>query len=274
VKVRLARAHLKACPACGAWTYFPRPTQERQSALHDNSSYFDHPYFELRRASSPEQRRRCRRIFARLAAAVDVTALRGQRLLDIGCDTGAFLATAAEQFGIVPVGVDVAEMAVASARVRGIEVWRTTIEEAPPSLTGLPVITAIDLIEHLGEPAQFLREIFRRLSPGGIVYLETPNIESAVYSAGRMMSWVIRGRESRLMDRLFPVQHIQYFTEAGLTGLGRRCGFEVVWHGARALPWREIAAPAAVRLGMGLLQTVDRLAGKAILICAMMRRPR
>jgi 2-polyprenyl-3-methyl-5-hydroxy-6-metoxy-1,4-benzoquinol methylase len=273
VQVRLPRAHLKACPACRSWSYFPRPAQEQQSALHNSGAYFDHPYFELRRSIGPAHRRRCRRVFSRLAAAVDVSGLRGHRLLDVGCDTGTFLAAAAEEFGVVPVGVDVAEMAVATARGRGIEAWHATIEEAPESLTGLPVITAIDLIEHVSEPARFLREIFRRLAPGGVVYLETPNIESAVYGAGRMLSPVIRGRESAWMERLFPAQHVQYFTAASLAALGRTCGFEVAWMDTRVLPWRDMGTSAAVRAAMAVLQTADRLTRNRILICAVMRRP-
>ena len=271
--VRLAGAQLRACLACGAWTYFPRPTQGRQSAIHDNGAYFGHPYFELRRGIDHRLRRRCRWVFSRLATVVDVVGLRGKRLLDVGCDTGAFLAMAAEEFGVVPVGVDVAEMAVRAARSRGIEAWHGTLEEAPESLMGLPVMTAIDLIEHVSEPARFLREIFRRLEPGGAVYIETPNIASAVYSAARVLSFVIRGRESALMERVFPAQHAQYFTEASLAGLGRRCGFEVAWVGTRVLPWPDIVASAGVRAGMAVLQTLDRLARNCILICAVMRRP-
>lgn len=273
VEVSLPAACLKACSACRSWTYFPRPTQERQSALHNSGMYFDHPYFELRRTIGPGQRRRCRGIFSRLAASVDAAGLRGKRLLDVGCDTGAFLAIAAEEFGVIPLGVDVAETAVLAARSRGIEAWHATIEEAPESLKGLPVITAIDLIEHVSEPARFLREIFRRLEPGGVVYIETPNIESAVYSAGRMLSRAVGGRESGLIDRLFPAHHIQYFTAASLAGLGRNCGFDVAWLDTRVLPWRDVGASAAVRVGMTVLQTADRLARNRILICAVMRRP-
>jgi 2-polyprenyl-3-methyl-5-hydroxy-6-metoxy-1,4-benzoquinol methylase len=273
VKVRLPGAHLKACPACRAWTYFPRPDPQRQSALHNDSSYFYHPYFELRRAITPAQRRRCAWVFARLAGTVDLAQLRGRRLLDVGCDTGTFLETAAEQFGVVPVGVDVAEMAVAAARSRGIEAWHSTIENAPDTLMGLPAITAIDLIEHVSDPARFLREICRRLEPGGVVYIETPNIDSAVYSAGRMLSFVIRGRKPEWMDRLFPAHHVQYFTEASLAGLGRSCGLELAWLGTRVLPWQDMAASIEVRVGTAVLQAVDRVARHRLLICAVMRRP-
>ena len=164
-------------------------------------------------------------------------------------------------------------MAVARARSRAIEAWRGAIEQAPQSQAGLAAITAIDLIEHGASPGRFLREVFRRLGPGGVVYIETPNIASAAYCAGRMLSFVIRGRDSAWMRRLVPAEHVQYFTASSLAGLGRSCGFEVAWMGTRVLPWRDIAASAGVRAGMTVLQAADRLARNRPLICAAMRRP-
>jgi 2-polyprenyl-3-methyl-5-hydroxy-6-metoxy-1,4-benzoquinol methylase len=271
--VRLGRSYLRACPACGSWTYFPRGDSAEQAALHDSEEYFGHPYFSVRRGVTEAQRRRCRDVFARISIGVDIAALRGQRMLDIGCDTGTFLKAAEAEAGIVPVGIDVAERAIAACRDAGIEAYQATVEQAPPALAGFPVVTAIDLIEHVPDPASFLRAVRPRVRPGGVVYVETPNILSTVYQFGRRLAQATRGRPASLLERLFPPQHVQYFTPDSLRGLAGRAGFEVLALGARVLPASAIAASLPALAAIGALQLCDRMRGTEILIWTVLRRP-
>ncbi|MBS1858866.1 MAG: class I SAM-dependent methyltransferase [Acidobacteria bacterium] len=208
-----------------------------------------------------------------MSVGLDVAALRGERILDIGCDTGVFLKAAQEECGVVPFGIDVAERAVEVARARGIQVWRAAVEDAPPELGEFPVITAIDLLEHVPDPHAFLRAVWSRLRPGGVLYLETPNICSAVFRFGRLLSLLTAGRPASLLERLFPPQHIQLFTPGSLRALAGRSEFEVLDLRPRILPSPDIAASAAARLAIGTLQLFDRLQGTQILICAVLRRP-
>jgi SAM-dependent methyltransferase len=194
-------------------------------------------------------------------------------LLDVGCDTGGFLQAAAQEFGIVPVGVDAASRAVAAARQQGIETYLTLIENAPDHLRDFRIITVIDLIEHVTDPTGFLREIRTRLRPGGLVYLETPNIHSAVYRIGHSLGRLIGWRPAGILERLFPPQHAQYFTLASLAGLARTVGFEVVRIDTRVLPWSDIAASLPVRAATSSMQLLDRCTGARILIWAVLRRP-
>ena len=76
-----------------------------------------------------------------------------------------------------------------------------------------------------------------------------------------------------MLERIFPPQHVQYFTSASLAGLARSVGFEMVRIDNRVLPWSDIGAAAPVRAGMSAVQMLDRLAGTRILICALLRRP-
>ena len=273
ITVRLVCSSLHACRSCGCWTYLPRASVAGQAAIHDSEDYFDHPYFKLRRIVTPSQRRRCRDVFARLSVAVDITSLRGECLLDIGCDTGTFLKAAQEEIGISPVGLDLSERAVQVARTQGIRAYRAQIEEAPPEVTGFRVATAIDLIEHVLDPAGFLRQTRRRLHPGGVLYLETPNIRSMVYRFGKILSGLTAGRPVALFERLFPPQHIQYFTPEGLQQLAERAGFEVVQLDTRVLRASDIAASLAALVPIELLQACDRLLRTGILVFAILRRP-
>lgn len=271
--VKLGSSGLFACRSCGSWTYLPRPDSTGQAAIHDTEDYFDHPYFELRRNLSPAILRRCRNVFAKLDRASSAAALRGQRMLDVGCDTGVFLQAAAQEFGVVPVGIDTASRAIATAQRQGIEAHLTRLESAPDHLRDFPAITAIDVVEHVTDPAGFLRGIRKRLRPGGVTYLETPNIRSTVYSIGRGLSTLTQGRPKRLIERLFPPQHVQYFTPSSFAALARAAGFEIVSIDTRVLPWDDIAAALPVRAALAALQVLDRLMGAGILICAVLRRP-
>jgi 2-polyprenyl-3-methyl-5-hydroxy-6-metoxy-1,4-benzoquinol methylase len=273
VKVRLAGGELRGCGRCETWVYFPRPDQAQQSAIHDTSNYFEHPYFQLRRTLNALQIRRCAQIFGRIGRAIDPAELRGRRMLDIGCDTGIFLTAAAQQYGVVPIGIDVNRQAVATAASAGIEAYAGTLENAPAHLNGFPLITAIDLIEHVSDPGALLDEIRKRLGPGGVTYVETPNIRSAVYRIGRWLSIMTGGHPAALFERLFPAQHIQYFTRESLSALVRSRGLEVAQVGERHLPADDIAASGFVRTIMSAMQAIDRLNRERILIWAVLRRP-
>jgi 2-polyprenyl-3-methyl-5-hydroxy-6-metoxy-1,4-benzoquinol methylase len=249
-------------------------TAEAQAGLHNAEAYFEHPYFRHRRRSTGSLRRRCREIFKRLAAGANLRTLEGERLLDVGCDTGAFLAAAAEMFGVLPIGVDVSEAAVDEAKRKGIEAYHASLETAPAHLSNLAAVTAIDMIEHVSSPRAFLQEVYGRLRPSGVVYLETPNVASSVYRVGRVLCRMSHGHPRALFQRLFPVQHAQYFTKGSLRVLAQQCGFEVVKLDARCLPLSDIGTSLIIKVGVAGLQIVDRMTpSDCLLICALLRRP-
>jgi ubiquinone/menaquinone biosynthesis C-methylase UbiE len=95
-------------------------------------------------------------------------------------------------------------------------------------------VIMIALIEHLIDPLSAMQQVRRLLRPGGIVYLDTPNI--AKYTrrlrllAGRFPS-TATDAEGLLTHRgepvdLFEEGHLHYFTYKSLTRLlTERCGF-------------------------------------------------
>jgi 2-polyprenyl-3-methyl-5-hydroxy-6-metoxy-1,4-benzoquinol methylase len=271
--VRLGAARLEGCAACGSWTWLPRPTPQQQAAVHDNAEYFEHPYFQERRRQADAVRRRCRLAFEHITAVVPAERLRGRRLLDVGCDTGALLRAAQELYGVVPVGLDIASRAVAEARASGVEAYCCDLEAAPSQVRNMPVITAIDLVEHVVDPEGFLRQVRARLAPGGVAYLETPNIRSLVYRTGRLLHRLTGGRPRPTFERLFPAQHVQYFTERGFAVLAEKAGLEVARLDKRVLPRADLATSRVVGLGLTALQLLDRVFGTPILLCAVLRRP-
>ena len=204
---------------------------------------------------------------------MDVSRLRGERILDIGCDTGAFLSRARSEFGVCPVGVDVAGQAVAIAREQGIEAYQTTIEQAPEHLTHFPLITAIDVIEHVPAPREFLGELLRRVRPGGLVFLQTPNIRSMVYRISQCLAFLTGSRPLAFFERVFPAQHVQYFTPESLARFAQEVGFQVIQSGTHVLPASDIAVSIPVLVPMQALQFLDTLLRREILIWSILRRP-
>jgi 2-polyprenyl-3-methyl-5-hydroxy-6-metoxy-1,4-benzoquinol methylase len=271
--VQIEDFRLLICQACGSWTAVPRPTPMAQHSFHDSDSYFDHPYLEHRRANPALVDRRCAAIFGRIGRVLSLPDLRGERVLDIGCDTGEFILSAGRQFGVQPVGLDVARRAVDRAQAAGVEAHHGSLEDAPSQLTGLSVITAIDLIEHVAEPQTFFRAVYSRLRPGGVVYAETPNVDSAVYQVGRRLCGWTGSRPLATFQRLFPQEHIQYFSPRGVRLLAQVYGFEVPNLESRILPQEEIAVGRITRLALGALQDLDYLIGEKVLRWVILRRP-
>jgi len=227
--VRYPWIALFRCPACGSATSLPRPNQSEQLARHDSADYFEHPYFQERRVDLDRVGRRARLALDRVGRVIDLSSLRGARYLDVGCDTGAFALEIAKQTGVRPEGIDIARRAVAEAVRNGLPAYCTPLEAAGEDLSDLAIVTATDVIEHLVDPLGFLCDVKRRLRDGGVIYVETPNIGSAVYGAGLLASRITGGRPRPIFERLFPPEHVQYFSRDGLKRAAEMAGLQLMF---------------------------------------------
>jgi ubiquinone/menaquinone biosynthesis C-methylase UbiE len=100
----------------------------------------------------------------------------GDRLLDVGCATGAVSAAFARH-GLVVTGVDVVPEFVDAARRRGSD---ATFAVANAQSLPLPdgsfeYVVALGVLERVADWVRTLEEVTRVLVPGGVLYLVTTN---------------------------------------------------------------------------------------------------
>jgi SAM-dependent methyltransferase len=91
------------------------------------------------------------------------------------------------------------------------------VEDLVDEPGGYDVITLSHVIEHVHDPSALLRAIYRMLRPGGLLWLETPNLDSLGHARfGR--NW--RGLEPPRHLLLFSVDSLKFaLAQAGFTRL-------------------------------------------------------
>ena len=117
--IKLTGSCLVKCSFCGSWIYWPHLDPSSQKSLHNDSTYYKHPYFTKRRHVKNIWRT-FGKIFSIISNAVDLEKIKNEKILDIGCDTGEFLLYAQKQYSVLPIGIDVSSQAIQYARKRGV----------------------------------------------------------------------------------------------------------------------------------------------------------
>jgi len=142
----------------------------------------------------------------------------GQTLLDVGCGPGTFLAAAAG-LGYQVLGIDwnpaALEQARALYRLQPDQLFCGTLEAWTAACSDRPVdvVTAFEVLEHLEDPAAFLRTVHGVLAPRGFVALSVPNRERLI----------LRRERSDL-----PPHHLTRWNAAVLRRALDRAGFQVL----------------------------------------------
>jgi len=95
------------------------------------------------------------------------------KILDAGAGTGALMAMMADRGEVW--GCDISPEALAFCRQRGLEnLVECSIERLKFPDNTFDVLTSCDVIEHVADDNQALREFYRVLRPGGVAILTVP----------------------------------------------------------------------------------------------------
>ncbi len=194
------------CQGCGLVYMNPRPDKRLLG------EYYANYYSDLKGHYEEERLYKCR-FKERLDAIKKYK--NGGRLLDIGCGVGFFLQSAKERKWQVS-GIELSSLSADIARSSGVDVFTGSIEDADLESGSFDVITMWHVIEHLQRPSGALKKIYRALKKGGVLALETPN-----------MDYYFKFKADKLNDVLRR-EHLYNFSSRTLTRLLENSGFTVL----------------------------------------------
>lgn len=187
-----------------------------------------------------------------IAVKVDEMFVGGDLVVDLGCGDGTWLDVVGRRYRSA-IGIDVDRSRFDANHPTPAD-WKFVEADLD---AGLPVedgvadaVRANQVIEHVREPGDFLREAYRVLRPGGLLVVATPNVRYVRHLA----RLVILGRGPKTSahepspDRAWDDGHLHYFTPRDLRVVARSAGFEsirvsgLIARSGRYQPIRPIAS--------------------------------
>ena len=157
----------------------------------------------------------------------------GLRLLDIGCG-GGLLSEPMARLGAAVVGADAAEgnipVAQLHARQVGLDIdyRHSTAEALEAAGERFDVVLAMEIVEHVADPLEFLTSCQKLLKPGGLMLTSTlnRNLKSyavAIVGAEQVMRWLPRGTHE--WGKFITPDELAGFLEQAGTQVVSRAGF-------------------------------------------------
>ena len=166
-------------------------------------------------------RERAARRFARDGASLEP--FKGLTLLDIGCG-GGLLSEPMARLGFSVTGIDPAEKNVKTAAAHAAETGLAIDYRAETAETlehdgeSFDAVLNMEVVEHVADPAAFLKTCAKLVKPGGIMFVATMNktfksLALAKFAAEYILGWVPRGTHD--WNRFIPPAALDAMLEDG-----------------------------------------------------------
>ncbi|MGH9344822.1 MAG: class I SAM-dependent methyltransferase [Terriglobia bacterium] len=218
---------VRDCPYCAALYVDPAPNFAALARCY-GPDYFIAKTNETRRSSAPYQHysfigpNKSYQISDAYIAAGKVQGhdeilsnfdLRGKKILEIGCATGALLQSLKKYSPARLVGIDIAAEQIEYGRrnYKDVELHCGTLENLDLE-DEFDLILMLDILEHVYAPSTFFRSVCGSLRPHGSIFIRTPN-GKAFDAAGSHWSYLFWGLE-----------HLTYTRPTTLNWLSARNG--------------------------------------------------
>ncbi|HEX6218470.1 MAG TPA: bifunctional 2-polyprenyl-6-hydroxyphenol methylase/3-demethylubiquinol 3-O-methyltransferase UbiG [Sphingomicrobium sp.] len=154
----------------------------------------------------------------------DLKPLAGKSALDVGCGAG-LLAEPLARLGAQVTALDAAPELIEAARAHAAGQGLAIDYRAMPveQLNGqFDLVTSMEVIEHVADPAAFVKALASRLAPGGLLVMSTPNATAwsrlLTITIAEGVGAVPKGTHD--FDKFVPPERLQQLlAESGLTCL-------------------------------------------------------
>jgi SAM-dependent methyltransferase len=216
----------------------PRPTEEQLVEFYNSTVSFNY---------SPQKLNRCQSVDLVRTISETIKKYRpnANTLLDVGCSYGHEL-NGYKSLGFVVSGMDYSRTAAQYA-FENYEV-RVDIGEWPNDDRTFDVITSRHVIEHIRNLDLFARNLYTKLSPGGVAYIITPNFLSL---------------NSRIFGRYWnavtPPGHLNYWSPNSIQQYFEMRGFSVLLSKTTSLSYVQTPARGVPGFWIGFLESMVNL---------------
>ncbi len=157
--------------------------------------------------------------------------------LDVGCGAG-LLAEPLARLGATVTAIDGSPEVISAARAHAAEM-EITIDYRVGAIEDVEgqfdLVTCMEVIEHVADPAEFVRELARRLAPDGLLIMSTPSATGwsklMLITIGEGLGHIPRGTHD--FDKFIAPERMKVL----LAGAGLKClDIEgIAWSPARGL---------------------------------------
>jgi 2-polyprenyl-3-methyl-5-hydroxy-6-metoxy-1,4-benzoquinol methylase len=201
------------CNQCGL-TFFDRKLFD----VHEYGNYYDYTDdWDSKRVSWELKVRRpaLTRQLTQLGSYVS-----GRTLLDIGAGPGYLCHLAATE-GWQAQGVELSEKALRIGR-QFLSVNYVQLDDVIDE--SLDVITCYHILEHMERPDSFIKKVYSKLKPNGVVAVHVPHREPLSFSIRNSIT--SKNQETEKQCQLYVPEHISGFTGESLANAFKLFGFQ------------------------------------------------
>jgi 2-polyprenyl-3-methyl-5-hydroxy-6-metoxy-1,4-benzoquinol methylase len=219
-----AHGRVHRCNACAFEYIAPRPTPQETAGFYDIGGYYTQGDFgAVPEVDAPGFLSRLRNHLAwrvdRSNDLIDVITRRlprGASIVDVGSGDGSQLVLLSQR-GFRMTGVERDTKSV-SLQGEHTQVLEGSAEALPPQLArgSFDAVMFKQVLEHLVDPVGALRNAAQLLKPGGVMFVEVPNNESAIARQSGL-SW----------EHMDAPRHINFFTQDTLLATAAGAGLAV-----------------------------------------------
>lgn len=199
------------CPGCGLIHSLPIPSKQELEFFYKDtyrtiykSAFKPKLKHTIRYASSSIYH------FKRMLNYIDST--KHQNFLDIGSGSGEILYFA-KKSGFIVIGVEPNKGYASYCREElNLPIINETYERANLKNNGYDIIHINEVLEHMRDPIKTLKDVFSFLRPGGIAFINVPDIELEFHAP----------------NTRFHYAHIFNFNHITIKSIIEKCGFEIL----------------------------------------------